>query len=350
MNAAKTNKLVQANNAAHTCRLCSNSVANTAYQVREMLFGYRDCFTYFACSNCGCLQIAVMPDDIARYYPPTYVSYVAPFSAYETVGLRKYLKRIRLNHWLGERTLLGHVLTKMFGPVPVSDYLLKELVGRVNLTAESRIMDVGCGNGQRLFEWNQYGFTDLTGIDPYVPQGLLHPNGVKIIKADLSQLTVSGDFVVLNHSLEHMWDQLGTLQSVNRLLPPGGFALVAIPICSSFAWEHYRTNWVALDAPRHFYLHSVQSMTSLAQRAGFTVEAAVYNSTDLQFWASESYARDIPLTDPSDPTRWRPRGFSDRELEYFKERADDLNREGRGDTASFYLRKVPDIGEKSMRR
>jgi len=39
---------------------------------------------------------------------------------------------------------------------------------------------------------------------------------------------------------------------------PGGWCVIRIPTVSSFAWEHYREQWVQLDAPRHFFLHKVR--------------------------------------------------------------------------------------------
>ena len=54
------------------CKICTNSENNRAYQIREMMFGFRDEFTYFECARCGCLQIAEIPSNMDRYYPATY--------------------------------------------------------------------------------------------------------------------------------------------------------------------------------------------------------------------------------------------------------------------------------------
>jgi hypothetical protein len=59
------------------CRICGqSSKSNTEYSVKEMMFGFRDEFTYFECANCGCLQILKIPTDISKYYPSKYYSFI----------------------------------------------------------------------------------------------------------------------------------------------------------------------------------------------------------------------------------------------------------------------------------
>ena len=57
------------------CKICGNSEKNKEFKIREMMFGFRDEFTYFECSKCGCLQIAEIPKNISNYYPLNYYSY-----------------------------------------------------------------------------------------------------------------------------------------------------------------------------------------------------------------------------------------------------------------------------------
>ena len=51
------------------CKICSNYENNKEFKIREMMFGFRDEFTYFECSKCGCLQIAKIPKNVEKYYP-----------------------------------------------------------------------------------------------------------------------------------------------------------------------------------------------------------------------------------------------------------------------------------------
>jgi hypothetical protein len=145
---------------------------------------------------------------------------------------------------------------------------------------------------------------------------------------------------MFHHSFEHMLGPYETLAAAARLLAPAGSCLIRVPVASSYAWEQYRADWVQLDAPRHFLLHSIESMRRLAERAGFETAGIVHDSGSFQFVGSELYRRDIPLhtTAPTDVAA-RAATFTREELAAFEERARDLNAQGRGDQAAFYLKK-----------
>ena len=150
----------------------------------------------------------------------------------------------------------------------------------------------------------------------------------------------SWDVIMFHHSFEHLSDQVETIRSVARLLSKNGLCIIRIPTVTSYAWENYKEHWVQLDAPRHFYLHSIKSMQLLATRLGFRIERILYDSTGFQFWGSEQYRRDIPLiADHSYAVEQERSIFSKSEIERFEEKAQLLNSEGRGDQATFYLRK-----------
>jgi hypothetical protein len=124
------------------------------------------------------------------------------------------------------------------------------------------------------------------------------------------------------------------------MLDDKGTCLVSIPIVPSFAWRHYGVNWVQLDAPRHFFLHSVESMALLSSQAGLYVEHVSYDSNELQFWGSELFVRGIPLMDQVTKKPVSKRSFfSDVELKKFLTEADRLNALKEGDQAVFYLKK-----------
>jgi predicted SAM-dependent methyltransferase len=137
-----------------------------------------------------------------------------------------------------------------------------------------------------------------------------------------------------------MPDQLATLKRVAELLAENGVCLINMPTVSSYAWKHYHENWVALDAPRHLCIHSIESMTLLAEKAHLVLQTILYNSIELQFWGSEQYLKGIPLRSersygetPADSI------FSENQIKMFKRKAKELNRIKQGDAAAFYLRK-----------
>jgi SAM-dependent methyltransferase len=314
------------------CRICGNAEDNRDYQVREMMFGTRESFSYLECAKCGCLQIAVIPSDMSRYYPADYYS-LRSFSPPAPRGsrpVREFLRRLRDRYAVLRRGLVGRILCAL---VPGPDKGL-HMIGHVDLPARPRILDLGCGGGRLLLKLRAIGLKDLLGVDPYIERDIRYPNGLTIRKGSIEDTEGTWDLVMFHHALEHMPDQLAALRVAARLLSVCGTCLVRVPLASSFAWEHYRTNWVQLDAPRHLYLHSVASIELTARNAGLRMKRVIHDSSAFQFTGSELYARDIPLG----PGESRLH-FSRAQVAEFEKRSEELDRQGRGDQAAFYFEK-----------
>ncbi len=315
------------------CRICTNSEGNLSFTVREMMFGFRDKFEYYQCAECGCLQIAEIPQNIAKYYPQDYYSFNTNKdsllkSAY--MEGKQYLENKIAKQSLGQENLIGKLFAKKY-----DSFTWPEWLKIAQVEQDRAILDVGCGAGDLLLKMQKAGFSKLTGIDPYLNQDIHYENKVAILKCSLNELTEKYDFIMLNHSFEHMDDPLLTLKNIHRLLFSERFALIRIPVVQCHAWETYGVNWYQLDVPRHFFLHTRKSMELLAAQAGFTVSKIIYDSTGAQFWMSEGYGRDIPFVEQlkSPPVSRSARNK-------FDEKAKALNKEGRGDQACFFLQKI----------
>ena len=203
------------------------------------------------------------------------------------------------------------------------------------------MLDVGCGAGHLLRNLRSAGLCKVQGIDPFVEHDI-NLDGQRLVqKGNLEDVSGPFDLVMFHHSFEHMPDPVVTLQRAHRLIAPGGHCIVRVPLVSSVAWQKYGVNWVQLDAPRHFYLHSETSLKGLAQRTGFTCTAVHHDSTAFQFWGSEQYAKDIPMKDPRSYSL-NPAGsiFSAAEIAGFVAESQRLNAAGQGDQAAFYLQKT----------
>lgn len=336
-----------------TCGICKESGEHRVYLAREMMFGFKDEFEYFECEGCGCVQISKVPDDLSHYYPNNYYSF-------NTVVKKKYLeprlswlKRVRKHHLTREGLIRKYYLNKehrigrrledwlQYGrPIRFPAWLTDHQLN-LKLTYRSRILDIGCGNGDWLHQLYAVGFSNLQGVDAFIPASVTYPNGVSIKKGTISEIDGQFDFVMMHHSLEHMPAQFETLQEVRKILKYNRFLLIRIPIASSYAWRHYRTNWFALDPPRHLFLHTIESFRILAQRTGFHVSEVVYDGLEQQFWASEQYIRNIPFMDErSLMVNSSSSLFSEAERAYFAEMTIRLNQAKDGDCACFYLTKV----------
>ena len=314
------------------CRVCSNQSGNRSHILREMMFGFRDEFEYLECSSCKCVQIVDVPASMSKYYPVNYHSF-APLSSQNR--LRKWMVRKRNSYAVSNRSVVGKLLYRFIPPKIALRSLLP-----LQLDRHARILDVGCGTGILLSALGDLGFRSLLGVDPFLDADVEYQNGVKLLKATIHDVRGEFDVIMFHHSFEHIADPAPTLASVHKKLAAGGHCVIRVPTVSSYAWPHYGVNWVQLDAPRHFYIHSVESMKTLADRAGLEVSSVVYDSNAFQFWASEQYAVDIPLYDRrSYLIAPRTSMFSKPQIAAFERRALELNRANLGDQAAFYLRK-----------
>ena len=319
----------------YTCRVCGASGAFKDYAASEKMFGLGGEFTYFMCDACGCLQIAAIPVDLSPYYPKGYYS-LKPLSVDPGVSLKARARAWRLRHYLSGWH--AEFLWKpLFGGRELFPWLR-----RLGVQPSDRVLDVGAGNGSFLRDLRLFGFKDLTGIDPFLDKDLDYAPGFKVLKQGLEEVKGSYDLITAHHSLEHMPDQAAAMTHMAELLAPGGRLLIRIPVVPSVAWDAYGINWVGLDAPRHLYLHSLHSLGQLAAGAGLELTRVEFDSSDFQFWASEQYQRGIALHAPGSWAVDRKASiFSRWDILRFRRRARALNRQGRGDSAVFFLRAKP---------
>lgn len=322
-------------NSNFQCRICGNTNGNKKFIAREMLFGTKEEFEYYECASCKCVQIKGIPPNIGKYYPSDYNSFYRAKKIRDNI-VKKFLKAIMAKHYLTDNyNPLGKFLLKLFDP----GFL--EKIKKTNVSFNSRILDVGSGNGLRLVGLARNGFTNITGIDPFIKEDIFYDNGIKIFKKNIFELEGKFDMIMLNHALEHIDEPLSVMNEINRLLSPSGTALIRIPIANSYSWRKYEVNWVALDPPRHLFLHTTESIKILAGKSGFELTNIMYDSTAYQFWGSEQYLKDIPMRDKrSYYENPRKSIFTKDQIEQYEIKAKELNAKGEGDAACFYLKKL----------
>jgi SAM-dependent methyltransferase len=312
------------------CKICGHAEGNLLFPVREMMFGFRDEFSYLECAACGCVQLQNPPADLAKYYPDDYYSLQAPderrlLGATPLKRAKRSVRGLLLNRFLASEQPGGRT-GRWFSEST-------EWLRGIGINRRSRILDVGCGAGERLLRLRNDGFLHLGGVDPFVRGEIHYRCGIVIHRSTLAEHAGTYDVIMLHHAFEHMDQPLQMMRELHRHLNPAGHVLIRIPLADSFAFRKYRANWVQLDAPRHFFLHTRKSMASLAASSGFSVRKVVCDSGAFQFSGSEQYLRDVPLKAKHDL-------FSAADGEKFAADSEKLNAAGEGDQAGFFLTKA----------
>lgn len=279
------------------------------------------------------MQLLDPPLDFSRYYPnKDYYSFKTEINELKKPG---YLQQAKSNYILyGQSKLIGSLLSIGYKIPDQYDW-----VKNTKVKPSDAILDVGCGNGGLLTQFYKMGFTNLAGIDPFINEE--HEYGsIKILKKDIRDLYENFDLIMMHHSLEHMFDPLNALEKAYSLLNKNKYLLVRIPVMGNFGWQHYKTYWCGLDAPRHIFIPSEKGMRMLASEAGFEIEKVKYDSNNYVIWCSEQYLKGIPLHAPESWSENRNKSlFTKEKIKEFQQKIMNENKNNNGDTAAYYLKK-----------
>ncbi len=304
----------------NNCKICGNSKNNHSLTVREMLFGTREAFEYFQCADCGCLQIAKIPENMARHYPANeYYSYNMQVKTSKT---RDFFHKLLFYGYKTRLLPANFKYLRAFDALPSIK----------NIKYNAAILDIGCGDGRLIQDMRVWGWKNLTGIDPFIEKNIIYPSGVKILKQDIFGHNGQYDFIMMNHSLEHMDRQKEVFERLNQLLAPNGRLLIRIPVADCYVLRKYGAYAHQIDAPRHFFLHTKRSIFLLANHAGFAMEKIEYESNAYQFVHSEKYIRNIKRYDKFKISTGR--------LKKLQKISKSLNIMHDGDMACFILKKA----------
>jgi hypothetical protein len=332
------------------CRVCGEDAGADRVEVREMMFGSRQPFTYRRCHVCGSLSIERIPDDLASHYPQDYYA----FSTSPGVSQDPIWRRAAIRALVGER-LFGtrgpaRSLAHRIATIPSELREIDPLVEDAGLTSfDDPILDVGCGAiPVRLAILRKLGFRRLTGIEPFIPDSTTF-QGVPVRKGYLGDVRGRYRLIMFHHSLEHVLDPLETMLQTADRLAPGGRCLVRTPIADGELWRRFGTDWVELDAPRHIVVFSLVGLRRLAARAGLEVVGITWDSGHWEFIASEQYRHDIGMFERGSWFEDESSSMFDAAaIEGFRAEARRLNAAGDAGRAAVWLRRAADDGGGSV--
>lgn len=211
-----------------------------------------DCgeFHYVQCNQCGLVLQNPQPDfnEISNLYDDSYFEYEK-----ENHHAFYNLMKLSLND-IDFNTITSH------------------------LKDEKRVLDIGCATGLLLNDlqnegWTPYGVEICEASARY---GREHFN-LNIQMKTLEECHFQEnyfDIVHFSHLIEHVPSPSNLLKEVNRILKPGGYAIITTPNFDGLFAKIYKDKWRSAIA-QHLYLFTKKTLSQLIVNNGFTIKKQV---------------------------------------------------------------------------
>lgn len=139
-----------------------------------------------------------------------------------------------------------------------------------------RILDVGCGRAVMLAELDKLGW-HCVGTEISETSSKLAGSSARVILHAEPSLETCGfpsdyfDIVTLWHVFEHLRNPVETLKEIKRILKPDGLLVIEVPNFVSWQARFNESNWIYLEAPRHFYQFSPKGLSKIIKANCFDV-------------------------------------------------------------------------------
>lgn len=147
------------------------------------------------------------------------------------------------------------------------------------LSSDSKILEIGCGEGIFLKELERRGFR-VRGIEPSVQASRrARDAGLNVTCGLFPQADITGPFdaVVMIQVLEHILQPYAFLKEVDKVAA-GGVALIVQTNWRGLVPRFQKKRWYAWVPDQHFWHFTPKGMSVLMQRMGWQILALEYSS------------------------------------------------------------------------
>jgi len=270
------------------CKICGGKNFKFLFKQRDKNLNFPDKFSLYKCYNCGILFLNPQPTnkELEKHYPKK------KYYSLRSVKTEKESKKTKLRIFLYDLyfgSKKNIFLKTLFFPIKFS-------VRGTKIAPNRKLLDIGSGSGQFLYEMKQLGMV-VYGVEPgnFNIKGAKN-EGLNILKTDLINAKYSSNFfyiVTLNHVLEHVENPRAIIKEIHRILKKKGSLIISVPNFRSLAYKIFEKNWYQLDVPRHLFNFSDKNLKELLQKEGFKINKIRYNSRPSQFVISLLFALNI---------------------------------------------------------
>lgn len=229
------------------CNLCGSRDHKAIIYSKDYTFPGTEKFQVVKCLTCGLVFINPRPtdDEMGRYYPDKY------YDRYEELK--------------DESEAIQNKKIK--------------IVERIKKSG--RILDAGCGKGYFLHNiqnkgWDVSGIEISAGAAGYARDIL----GIKnIYQQDILKVSLTADYfdvITLWNVIEHLSNPLQALKKAHALLKDDGVLIINCPNFNSILRVAFGDKWYQLDAPRHLYHFTPETLRQMLKISGFKIKKIDY--------------------------------------------------------------------------
>ena len=263
------------------CAWCGSQESRLLFEGPDRVERLPGQFRFVTCNNCGLIRQdpRLSWESLKHYYPDNYHAYISLVKD-EKNRLRKFNRRYY--QWKFRKNLERY-------------------------QSSGKLLDVGCGTGLLLEEFERTKNWQTMGIEPneraakYASQQL----GIKVLHNQLTQVNLppeSFDVITFINVLEHLPDPIENLRTAYKLIKPGGWLIFSIPHVESLDAKLFGKYWIGWDLPRHLYLFPRTVLHSILENLDFQWIGDKYISNSyatiglsLENWALDNMNRQQPI-------------------------------------------------------
>ena len=227
------------------CELCPACGSITA---RSIKYRFKHGHWVYKCTSCKLRYVNPQPSDASIFQ--LYNSDYFQAGGFDSYGYKNYKKLLKLKRFTFTRWLCELEASAQKG----------------------RLLEIGCASGVFLEIAEKRGW-EVTGVDvsrDAAEEG--RRKGLNIydgtLRENLSHLR-DYDVVLMLDAFEHMRNPLECLESVYKVLRPGGIVYIITPNAGSASARILGVEWPHLKPKEHLCLFTKRSMRIIIERTGF---------------------------------------------------------------------------------
>ena len=142
------------------------------------------------------------------------------------------------------------------------------------LTKNSKVLEIGSGNGETLIELEKLNF-QTTGIEPDL-KNVEHLRKIlkksKIIQSNIENLDIDEkfDFIWMSHVFEHLSDPISFLNNIKKNTNKNYFLFIEVPNVMK------KNDWRTFTVVPHAYNYSGTALQNILQKTGYKIISCDY--------------------------------------------------------------------------